>query len=209
MVVTEIKKQANSSRYSIFVDDEYAFSLIMEDILFFRIKVGQEIPEDKFRYISDTTLYIRAQETAIGYISNRVKTEKQVYEYLKRRDYSDEVAQRVVEFLKKYKYVDDEEYCKLYIAESKRLKPKGERLLAMELRQKGIADEIIRKVLGEEELDESEGAYQLLAKKIGNRQMDDTLKRRSIAFLMRRGYSYEIIRSAFRRIEEELPEEGG
>ena len=41
MTVTDIKQQKNDkSRYSVYIDGNYEFSLIMEDILYFRLKIG-------------------------------------------------------------------------------------------------------------------------------------------------------------------------
>ena len=37
----------------------------MEDILYFKLKEGEEIPTATYEYIMDTTLYIKAQDAAI------------------------------------------------------------------------------------------------------------------------------------------------
>ena len=39
MLVTEIKQQRrDENKYNVFVDGEFAFSLLMQDILYFKIK---------------------------------------------------------------------------------------------------------------------------------------------------------------------------
>ena len=50
MLVTEIKQQRrDENKYNVFVDGEFAFSLLMQDILYFKIKENEEIPEEKYK----------------------------------------------------------------------------------------------------------------------------------------------------------------
>ena len=61
MTVTKIEQQKkDKSRYSVYIDGEFAFGLIMEDILYFKLREGQEISDETYEYIMDTTLYIKA-----------------------------------------------------------------------------------------------------------------------------------------------------
>ena len=77
MIVTSIKQQKkDKERYNIFIDGEFAFGLIMEDILYFKIKEGYEISEEKYNYIKDTVLYIKAQDTALKFLVYKMRTEK-------------------------------------------------------------------------------------------------------------------------------------
>ena len=65
MIVTSIEQQKkDKSRYSVFIDGEFAFGLIMDDILYFKIKEGMELPQEKYDYIMDSVIYIKAQDTA-------------------------------------------------------------------------------------------------------------------------------------------------
>ena len=74
MIVTEIKQQKkDKSRYSVYIDGEFAFGLIMDDILYFKLKEGEEIPEEKYRYIMDTTVYIKAQDAAVSYLGYKMR----------------------------------------------------------------------------------------------------------------------------------------
>ena len=76
MTVTRIEQQKkNKSRYSVYIDGEFAFGLIMEDILYFKLKEGEEIPTATYEYIMDTTLYIKAQDAAIRYLGYKMRTE--------------------------------------------------------------------------------------------------------------------------------------
>ena len=106
MLVTEIKQQRrDENKYNVFVDGEFAFSLLMQDILYFKIKENEEIPEEKYNYIINEVVYIKAQDKALNFLSSKMRTEKEMRTKLKSLDYSEEVIERVMEFLFKYSYI--------------------------------------------------------------------------------------------------------
>ena len=99
MTVTDIKQQKkDKSRYSVYIDGEYAFSLIMEDILYFGLKIGEDISDSVYDYITETTLYIKAQDSALKYLGYRMRTEKEIEDRLISEDYGEEVCQKVMDF---------------------------------------------------------------------------------------------------------------
>ena len=52
MIVTKIQQQKKDpEKYNIYIDGEYAFALIMRDILYFKIKENMPIEEDKYNFI--------------------------------------------------------------------------------------------------------------------------------------------------------------
>lgn len=204
MIVTAIEQQKHQKeRYSVFIDGEFAFGLIMQDILYFKLKEGQEISETTYHFIMENLVYIKAQDTALHYISYKMRTEQEVRKKLLEKEYADEVIERVIEFLKKYNYVNDLNYAQSYVKQSARLKPKGKIALKMELRMRGIKDMIISEVLEEIQLNELDAAMQLIEKKGGTEALSDEKKKRKIvSFLQRRGYSYDIIKEAMNNMEQ-------
>lgn len=206
MVVTSIEQQKKSQeRYNVFIDGKFAFGLIMEDILFFKIKEGNEISEEKCAYIMDTVLYIKAQNVALRYLGYKMRTEKEIRDKLFEKEYDEVIVGRVIEFLTKYNYVDDLKYAQSYIKEVQHLKPKGSYAIKQKLREKGVSDIIISEALEDSDLDEDEGAQSLLCKKLGERrEVSFKEKKKLHDFLLRRGYSYAIIKKAFDSLEIKL-----
>jgi len=203
MTVTAIEQQKKDpDKYNVFVDGEFAFSLYMQDILFFKIKENEEIAEDKYSYIVNEVIYIKAQDKALNYLGFKMRTEKEIRDKLESYDYSENVIERVMEFLLKYNYIDDFKYAMSYIRQTQRLKPLGSYGIKMKLREYGVKDEIIENAILESELDEEEDAYSLLMKKKGTKEIiDEKEKKKYHDFLLRRGYSYDIIRNVFKRAE--------
>ena len=205
MIVTEIKQNKNDkTKYSVFVDGQFVFSLVMADILYFHIKVGEEIPEQTFRFISRELLYEKAQKKALSYLGSLKRTEWDVRKKLESEGYTEEVCQRVMDFLKEYRYVDDLDYASSFIQDRLRFNPKSKYGMKQELRQKGVCDEVIDQALEQADIDEVQYAKELLAKKIsGQGELSDKEKKKAFDFLLRRGYSYGIIKDAFYALREE------
>lgn len=205
MIVTAITPQKNNAeRASIFIDGEFAFGLSMQDVLYFKLKEQQEISEKTYTYIKEQLLYIKAQDAALNYISYQMRTESEVRRKLKTLEYEEDVIERVIDFLLKYKYVDDFKFATAFIRQRKKSNPKGQYALWYELKQKGVAEDVIEKALDEEPLDELDDAIRLLQKKVRNLDIiDEKATKRLGAFLQRRGYSYAIIKEAMQRVKED------
>ena len=205
MLVTAITQQKkDETRYNIFIDGTYAFALPMQDILYFKLKEGKEVSEETVEYIQNSLIYIKAQDTALHYIGYKMRTVQEIRRKLSEKEFSEEVIEKVVAFLEKYGYADDREYCRKYIREKLRMKPKSGYALKIELRQRGISSRIVDEVMAETEMDEEGDAFHWLERKSrGNwPPADEKQKKKLYDFLLRKGYSYDIIGEAFRQMNE-------
>lgn len=204
MIITAITQQKHHpERYSVFIDNQFAFGLIMQDIAYFKLKEGEEIAQQKYDFIKNELVYIKAQDVALYYIGYKMRTESEVRKKLLEKEFTEDIIERVIDFLIKYHYIDDEAYCISYIKQRLRLNPKGKYVLKMELKQKGIKESIICRTLEELDIDEFSDIVKLLEKKCYDLEdIDEKEKKRLILFLQRRGYSYDIIKEAFYYITE-------
>ncbi len=199
MIITAITQQKNNKdRYSVFIDDNFAFGLIMQDIVYFKLKQGEEISQEKYNFIQNELIYIQAQDIALHYIAYKMRTEQEVRKKLFEKEYTEYIIERVIHFLIEYHYIDDMKYCKSYIKQRLQYNPKGVYILKMELKQRGIKQSIIDKAIENSDIDELNDAIKLLQKKcLYLDDIDEKNKKRLFAFLQRRGYSYDIIKEAF------------
>ena len=205
MLVTAITQQKkDETKYNVFIDGEYAFALPMQDILYFKLKEGREVPEETVAYIQDSLIYIKAQDTALHFIGYKMRTVKEIRMKLEEKEFSKEVIEKVVAFLEKYGYADDREYCRKYMKEKLRMKPKSGYALKIELRQRGISSRIIDEVMAETEINEESDAFRWLERKSRGQwpPENDKKKKQLYDFLLRKGYSYDIIGEAFRQMNE-------
>ena len=105
----------------------------------------------------------------------------------------------IVTRLQDERYLNDEEFVRFWLENRERFRPRGQRALRYELRQKGIGDELIDSLLTD--LDEDELAWTAVEGKVAQWQNLDeaTFKKKVLGFLSRRGFNHEVAHQAFDR----------
>ncbi len=103
------------------------------------------------------------RECALALLEFRDRTERELRQKLKEREYSAEEIEETVLFLKEYRYLDDEAYAGRYIRAC--AARKSRRQIRADLERKGVSREIIDLQLQEEAVDEDSQIRKLLEKK--------------------------------------------
>jgi len=135
------------------------------------------------------------------YLSIRNRSEKEMRDYLTKKKASQETIEKILSVLLEKKFLNDESFARSWILNRARLKPKGKRLLQMELKQKGIAQEVIERVLQEvqEEIpDELTQAKDLIVKRMEKMvgKSREEIYSKVGGFLARRGFSWDVVKKA-------------
>lgn len=204
MKITKIEKQKkNLKRYSVFIDDEFAFGIDEVDLLYYKLSENTQIDETKYNFILENVIYNKAKNKAVKYISYQPRTEKEVTEKLKECEYSDDIIFRVIETMKKYNYINDKEYAKNFLTSKLNLKGYGIFKISFDLKQKGISDDIINDIIENTELNENKRALEVLEKKLRGKKISDYKEKQKLYnFLLRRGFSYDVIKEAVNNFQE-------
>ena len=137
----------------------------------------------------------KAKNQALKYITIRMRSRLEMVQYLRKKDYSAEIIQQVLEFLEHYNYLDDTHFCRLWIEDKMRFHPCGRQKMKMELRKKGISSTIIEEVLPEVYPEEEECALalQLAEKHQCKTEQDDAQRGKMGRYLYSKGFSAGII----------------
>lgn len=101
----------------------------------------------------------------------------------------------VLEQLIAQRYIDDKRYAEAYVREKTQLSGWGARKIAMQLRQKGVAQEIIRNALGALDADNmEERLYERLARKSRNVKAANSyeLRGKLLRYGLSLGYEYDM-----------------
>ena len=194
--ITAITVQTkDKTRCSVYVDGRFACGLRVEAAVSNRLKVGQEITQERLEEIQMESEKSAAFDKALTHLSATRKTEKEIRAFLGKKGYLPAVADYVVDKLRSYGFLDDGEYAEAYVESA--AKRKGGRLIKMELRSKGISEQEIDAAL--EELDEEtelETAKTLLQKYMRGKAIDVQTLQKAYRYLMGKGYGYEVAKSA-------------
>ncbi|MCL6582287.1 MAG: recombination regulator RecX [bacterium] len=140
----------------------------------------------------------KAREVALNYLSYRARSSKEVYERLRRKGFSAQVAEEVISYLTERRYLDDRALAEDLAEFLVNRKLVGRLWLRHELQLRGIAaeiiDQVVKKVYDPEEK-EKEVALRLVQKRLRTQKGDREKLRRSLASLLaRHGFPHLIIR---------------
>ena len=201
--ITPQKKRPN--RYNVFIDNAFAFGIDGVDLLYYKLKEGEELTQQRYDTIMEELVFIKAREEAMRYLDFKPRTKKEVRQKLY-GEYSEQIIERVVELLEKYKLIDDQNYAKLYINDCLNLKGWGKRRILTELAARGISADIAEPYLTDTEGIMSKKAEKLLEKRIKTRPVDTKEYKKHMDFLLRRGFDYETAKTALEpyKSEEEI-----
>lgn len=201
--ITQITPQVKDKRRcNVYVDGCFCCGLTLETAIKNRLKVGMTISKEELSLMQMESEKQTALDKALTHISSTQKTEREIRDFLKKKGYLTAVQEYVIEKMKGYHFIDDEQYAKGY-AESA-IKRMGKRKIALELKKKGIAEAEIENATGELE-GEEETAKRLLMKYMKGKTTDIATLQKAFRHLLSKGFDYEICKSAlanFGEVEE-------
>jgi regulatory protein len=200
MRITKIETQKeNPSRRNLYADGKFLLGVSAETLLRFGIRTGDEIGEEKLRALHAAEELQSARAVALRFLARRPRTEKEVRDKLREKEFADAEITATIEHLRTLGFLNDEEFARTYIAHQLAMRPKGKLALRQHLLMLGIKKETVDAVLGEvlpetKQEDAALKAAQAFLRKT-TRSRDDPHKSRQklAAFLSRRGFTWDII----------------
>ncbi|MDD2680002.1 MAG: regulatory protein RecX [Candidatus Omnitrophica bacterium] len=142
-----------------------------------------------------TESFDKARDYAFLLLKFRLRSENELAQRLKLKKIPAETIKEVISFLKEKKFIDDNIFASAWI-NSRLKRPLGLRRIRQELRQKGVAKEIIEEQAAKlKDYSEDKTVLDLAKGRLSRLKGIDPLsaKRRVYAFLLRRGFSPEIV----------------
>ncbi len=196
MKITAIKAQVkNLDRVSVYVDEKYAFSLNHNQLLEQKLHTGLEIDQTKLDELKRASELGKAYDRALNYVTIRPRSVREIRQYARRKQWTPEDTQIIIDKLTARNYLNDDSFAKLWVQSRSLTKNYSARKLRLELKQKGITDEIVSQVMGADNYDETAALKALIAKKSRlSRYAADPQK--LMQYLARQGFSYDDIKSA-------------
>lgn len=203
MQITLLKQKGKSEEYYIELDGEKKGIIQLETIYKHHLKEGKELDEQEFSIIKEESDNLTCFSKALAYISSRLKTEKQMKDYLLAKGYSYEVTKDAINKLKEYGYLNDEYYAKTFAEIAG--KNKGKKYIKQQLYLKGVKSEVVDNL---ELCDDEESCKQVCQKWLKGKTLPlvQKDKEKLYRFLLSRGFEYETIRRVVNCLCDELEE---
>lgn len=202
MKITKITQQERQrDRYSIFVDEKYAFSLSESALLESKLVVGQELQSEELKKWRQESADDKVSSAALRYAAVRLRSHWEMEQYLKRKGASPALTEKILNKLSSINLLDDQKFAEAWVANRRLLRPTSKRKLQQELRSKRVSDEVISHALTDEEVDEQTALREMIAKKrhLPKYKADP---QKLMQYLARQGFNYSDIKSAL-QIEPE------
>ncbi|WMT39135.1 RecX family transcriptional regulator [Paenibacillus sp. D2_2] len=153
----------------------------------------------------------RGYGEALKYLSRKPRTSFEIASRLKEKGWSEDTIGDVIERLIQERWINDAAYAQEWAGQRLRSRGKGKAWIRHELRQKGISKPLIEEALGQvSEEDEYDSAMQLAQRKWRTTSGETADKKRKIgAFLMRRGFSGQLVGKVVRELVQKDGMEDG
>jgi len=206
--ITKVEVQKNDKqRCSVFVDGEFLLGVSAELVYEFKLAKGDVLTEQALNQLLDQEELLEAKTAAFNLLSYRQRSRQEIKERLLRKDYGLEVVNQVLQILEQLDYIDDREFA-ISWTKDRITKGFGPYRIRRQLKEKGVAKELIESVLEEEYSSqlEYELAEKLASKKRVHYRDADAYERRNklSQVLKRKGFSFETINLVL----DDLLEEG-
>lgn len=191
MYITKIE-QGRSRRYKVYADHEFLFALYSKELNQYHIEANMDVPDDIITEILDNIIYKRAKERALYLLEGRPYTCSMMRDKLRNNDYPPVIIDRVILFLQKYQYIDDEAYVAMYV--NCHVKNKSKKQIQFDLQKKGILKSMIDEYMEGQDYSEEECFRKLFERYIRGKNMNDRKVRQKVfRFLYGKGFSYDLI----------------
>lgn len=207
-VITKIQAQKAKNRFNIFINGKYSFAVDDTILVTEGLYKGKELKEAEIEDLREKGEASKAYQAALNYLSYKMRSEKEIREHLKQKDY--EMIDPVIEKLKKHQYINDKEYGKSFVRTSFQLKNEGPKKIERKLVEKGLSNEEILTGLEEYSLEQQkENALKATEKTLkrqknkSNREIQQKVREQ----LMLNGFESDIITEVLDEMDLEQTED--
>jgi regulatory protein len=205
--VTAIRSGKRGKRVNVYLNEKFAFSLEAEVALKEGLRKEQALSEDEVEALKKADLFQRCLNAAFHFLSYRPRSEAELRQRLNKRGFEEDNVAAVLVKLKEQGLVDDLAFAQFWKDNRESFRPRSQWLTRLELRQKGVAEEIAQRVAAQ--VDDETSAYRAATAKAHRLSTADydSFRRRLGDYLKRRGFGYGLIKPTVERVWQEC--EGG
>ena len=198
------RQKRNPDRINVYLDGKFAFGLAAITVV--SLRVGQTLTQDQIDRLQGADQEEKAKEVALRFIEYRPRSSTETRQHLLKKDYPEDVVDRVIERLTAVELLNDAAFARYWVEQRQTFKPRSQLAIQQELRQKGLDRQTIDAAL--ETVDEQAAAAKAAEAKARRWQdlPQEEFFKKVGGFLQRRGFSYEIVKEVTNSLWEEVNE---
>lgn len=195
MEITDVAP-LDKKRRKVYIDGQYAFPLYLSELRKYNIETGATLEKNVYDDIC-SLLMRRVRERILYLIADYDRSEQNIRQKISMAGYRGSFVDDAIDSLKEYGYIDDLRFARYYAESMRDTKGRSAFAISRSLYEKGISRDVIDTVMGELDIDEEAQILKALSSRGYNedniRQIDDKERQKLISFLMRKGFSYDLI----------------
>lgn len=202
MVAVNNYEALGKGRYRVAFDNGVSCVLYRSEAAQLSIEVQCSLTDENYDYLINEIVGKRAKKRAMHILEQMDRTEYQLREKLAKGEYPQECIDSAVEYVKKYRYLDDERFASSYVRYHQEKLSRQQ--LSVKLSQKGVSKDIIAEALEMEyEADDGEKIRNLLSKRHFDPDNTDRQENNKIyQYILRRGFKSSDILKEMRVFSE-------
>ena len=200
----------NPERYNIFFEEKFAFSVDEAVLVRYQLTKGKELDQWTIEEMNFEDEVRKAFNKALNYLGFRMRSEGEVRQKLKDKEFGEAVIDEAVKKLYSHNFLDDRAFSEALMQTQMKTGKKGPRAIQQDMQKKGIDKQMQKDVLDsyseEEQLEIAKG----LAEKIAAKEKMKTpsqIQQKISDTLMRKGYNYSLIKLAIADLDLEKDED--
>lgn len=208
MQITKIEAQKRAGRYNVYVDGQYAFPVSEDVMIRYRLLKGTELTPEMIDELKSADSQSKAFELALNYLSYQQRTEKEISDYLIKKEIPVETLAPVMARLIDENLIDDERFAHSYVRTMKRTSDKGPSVIKRQLKQKAVAEDLIEDALATDypSADQLERLAELIPKlkRHYQRKTPKIQRQKVLQRLVEKGFSFDLVSQALSEVSFEM-----
>lgn len=185
-----------NNNYNIYLSSGEVITINEEVITENELLLKKELDTELYNKLLYEDKICKAINAAIKYITIRLRSKKEISDYLLKKNFSSEIVIAAINKLEKNKYLDDDKFASAFIKDKLNFTTMGDYKIKLELSRLGVASDIIEKNINmiDQELLEAK-IKKIIEKDIQKNKKYNSreLKNKIYSHLLSQGYSQSIV----------------
>lgn len=203
-------QKRNKNRYNIFIADgtgeNYGFSVEEDVLVEFHLRKGLALDDTLINTLMRRDDLHKSYSKAISYLGYRMRTEKEIRDYLIKNEVDDVHIDEIIDRLLERNLLDDEEFANAFVRTRIRTSSKGPGLVKQELRAKGVSNKYATSATElytyGVQYDKAEEIVEKRLRRDSKNSFTRQLQQVR-ALLMRNGFSGDVISDVIKEVEDQ------
>ena len=189
---------------TVYLESNEKFNLFYGNELIKTLSSKSEISHNQYSSLITEDKKFRCRHKAIRYISIRNRSKFEIVNYLKKKEFDEDIIQETINYLNSKKLLNDYEFAIQFVESRLRGKPRGKNLILKDLYKRGIDKNLADKAIVECEADlvDLDIVYEFALKKYNKVKEKQNSIPKVAFYLTQRGFDSNTIFKIINRLKK-------